>query len=164
MITNEIKARIFAQYWGQRYTFQTGKLSESPKFTINERAFPLDGEQAFIILKPLSAITDEDLQKIAEIEVHKPNKVTIERFEPKPNKPDIVVEIAKNERTHNIRIFRGFKEFDDADFINCDYDYDESRQLTIESFQYIQSRGYALGYMEYSVEDLVKAGIYKLEE
>ncbi len=31
-------------------------------------------------------------------------------------------------------------------------------------FQYLQSKGYALPYMQYSVVDLVTAGIYLLEE
>lgn len=34
--------------------------------------------------------------------------------------------------------------------------------LWLKIYQYLQSKGYALPYMEYSVDDLVKAGIYKL--
>ncbi len=35
-------------------------------------------------------------------------------------------------------------------------------EVSLECYQYLQSKGSALPYMQYSVEDLVKAGIYKL--
>lgn len=34
----------------------------------------------------------------------------------------------------------------------------------LTAIQYLQSKGYALPYLGYSVEDLVKAGIYKLTQ
>lgn len=39
-----------------------------------------------------------------------------------------------------------------------------NRGLKINSYQYIQSKGYALPYMDYSVEDLVELGVYKLKQ
>ncbi|MBY0386231.1 hypothetical protein K2X05_13825 [bacterium] len=35
--------------------------------------------------------------------------------------------------------------------------------LLLNSFQYLQSKGYALPYMDYSVDDLVELGVYKLK-
>ena len=35
--------------------------------------------------------------------------------------------------------------------------------ININVYQYLQSKGYALPYMDYSVEDLVELGIYKLK-
>lgn len=34
---------------------------------------------------------------------------------------------------------------------------------SIKIYQYLQSKGYALPYMDYSVEDLVELGVYKLK-
>lgn len=37
------------------------------------------------------------------------------------------------------------------------------RNLSVKSFQYLQSKGYALPYMEYSVDDLIKLNVIKLK-
>jgi hypothetical protein len=36
-------------------------------------------------------------------------------------------------------------------------------ELNVKSYQYLQSKGYALPYLDYSVEDLVELGVYKLD-
>lgn len=45
---------------------------------------------------------------------------------------------------------------------NKEHDYYEIVQSN--TFQYLQSRGYALPYLSYTVEELIEMGIYIIEE
>ncbi|MES2287667.1 MAG: hypothetical protein V4547_18370 [Bacteroidota bacterium] len=134
MITNEIKARIFAQYLGQPIGLTTVSKESLKYFKTTPSTINLIFEQnqdfkdVWLILKPLSAITDEDANKIVQLSGGFTYRIESQHF-------DVWM------KAHSIYL----KE--------C-----------IAITQYLQSKGYALPYMEYSVEDLVKAGIYKLEE
>lgn len=135
MITTEIKEKIFSQYWGQIYQYHDSK--SAPQFRINERTFPLDDEPVFIILKPLSAITDEDAVEIAMLG-GLAGKLAAKEYVVSAGKSLVLHYFNKQTNVYGKDWFR--------------------------IFQFLQSKGYALPYMDYSVEDLVKAGIYKLEE
>ncbi len=70
-ITNDIKAKVFAQYLGQKYN--DGDLEEPQIFPVEAETFscfelyPNGMNSAKLILKPLSAITDEDAIEVARI-------------------------------------------------------------------------------------------------
>lgn len=161
MITNEIKAKIFAQYLGQNVMLCQNRPTEG----LTELIFPLVGvkRESFMIqkddwtfgqsrhfsdkyrdsllLKPLSAITDEDI-------------IWVAKYVNDEEEEDYSEAIAQ-------------KHFLIDVLLTKDRDESITEMTPIEIlyiYQYLQSKGYALPYMDYSVEDLVKAGIYKLEE
>lgn len=70
-ITAEIKAKVFAQYLGQKYTDET---AEEPEITtVNGETitcfelYPKAMDTAKLILKPLSAISDEDAIEVCNM-------------------------------------------------------------------------------------------------
>lgn len=144
-ISNEIKAKIFAQYFGAK--------CEHRVFTI-ERVWEDRGEfnmdcdlielcmddtedyKTTLLLKPLSSITDEDAIEVAKfchISSHKDNHVL------KHEGKDLIENYLY--RQSNVNGINWLRVFD-----------------------YLRSKGYALPYLNYSIEDLVEAGIYKLTQ
>ena len=122
----EIKARFFAQYWGQKYILDNGTLY----WTVNHRAFPVD-ETACLELKALSEITDEDAMtaiRIVKVYVRKDGAYVTEH---------VPIENIKKSFL-DVPVWR----LDLADFL--------------------RSKGYALPFMEYSIEDLINKGWIRL--
>lgn len=128
----DVKSRFFAQYWGLIVAKET-KYPKSP--TINTTTVLLINELSnyHLELKPLSKITDEDAIVVAKI--------------------------------------FGMKE--DFEFIGkmlCTtmFDNSDSESETVifnsnaKAVDYLRSKGYALPFMEYSVEDLVSFGWVRL--
>ena len=128
----DVKSRFFAQYWGLIVAKET-KYPKSP--TINTTTVLLINELSnyHLELKPLSKITDEDA---------------------------IVVS----------KIFGMKEDFEFIGKILCTTMFDnwDSESETVifnsnaKAVDYLRSKGYALPFMEYSVEDLVSFGWVRL--
>lgn len=75
-ITNEIKAKVFAQYLGQIWRWQVGSLVYTIKFCLDDldkfivKRLKYSGQtvEHKLILRPLSKITDEDAIECAILE------------------------------------------------------------------------------------------------
>ena len=136
---NAVKCRFFGQYLEQIIAKET-KYPNSP--TINATTVLLIGEleNYHLELKTLSKITDEDLLFICRNKKGKIEKVEL-----------IGIEENKEKKYLNIKISfsNGWHEF-----------YTEINE--IENIDYLRSKGYAVPFMEYSVEDLVSFGWVRL--
>lgn len=107
-ITDEIKSKVFAQYWGQKVALMDGYKSivDYIQIAICDK----------LILKPLSAVTDEDAI-------------------------DIACKIGENNNWQYIQsLFTRIGQFS-----HHDYDIIISRILNrVDVYQYLQSNGYDL--------------------
>ncbi len=143
MITNEIKARVFAQYMPNTILIngeESNFVSINRSGRINRSEHNPDACQ--LILKPLSAITDEDAIRCSK---YSGWDLEITSDSSRQSCIDCGKRVAgEYQRNYSKACINGTE--------------------WLQIYQYLQSKGYALPYMEYSVEDLVKAGIYKLEE
>lgn len=121
---NGIKARFFAQYWGQPVLRFQHIVSIS--YDINPSKMSADEyshllEDGFLKLKPLSKITDEDALKCWKNDSYVASKDDVKIVD---------------------RLFL------EMTAVNCDY---------------LRSKGYAVQFMDYSVDDLVSFGWLQLE-
>lgn len=127
--TLENKEKFFAQYWGQRilrYSFWREDVeSRDCKF---EEAV----KNHYILLKPLSSITDEDAVEVAKIfNQHK-------------------IKAHYSDDSLKAYLIKEGKQF----AFRCEH--------YVVIYQYLQSKGYALPFMGLSVEQLVEYGWVKL--
>lgn len=66
-MTNELKAKFFAQYWGQKVlTSKNWETEGDPEYVCGPY-FDGNYEGHYLLLKPLSSITDEDAIEVAKI-------------------------------------------------------------------------------------------------
>ena len=141
-ITNEIKAKILFQYIGADCEYKwdrepdillLGKLT----LKILESMYYDDKiiTHCCVKLKPLSQISDEDAIEVAKYRYKDPKYMTF-------------LNIGKS-------IIR--------DYLNRGL-ADNNGMFCLELFEidYLRSKGYALSYLYYSIDDLVKLGVYKL--
>lgn len=160
MEKQEEKAKFFAQYIGQPITFGLGTVKyEYEGYTQGDTGF-LAGilgnqivigyiaeekrdtyHQSILLLKPLSSITDEDA-------------IEVTLLLPWFNKTG-------NERVYKNTYGNKVVSSDDGDFKYGKFEI-KIDSLTPRQYQYLQSKGYALPYMNYSVEELVEMGWVKL--
>ncbi len=138
-ITNEVKLKIFAQYFGAEYNYKNefGTYRGVVEFGYNTSKDV--SQNAVLRLKPLSKITDEDA--IEAIQMTVPEEYNEIKIESKDN--DGVCFSFKPTRGERISGFLVYNE------------------LMFDVYQLLQSKGYALSYMDYSVYDLVGLGVYK---
>ena len=131
----EMKARFFAQYWGQivalvtkgSYTHPLGTMHVVNSHVITNTS-SIAKHRYSLNLKPLSLISDEDKIKIGEIlQVY----------------PENVLGWINGEYVH--------EDFQDA----------FTFQFAID---YLRSKSYALPFMQYSVKELLELGWIKLTE
>lgn len=135
-ITIENKARFFAQYWGQPLI----GMSRVDKQYAPIEGYPLDNykvlEDCFLELKPLSQITDEDAIEVARLQLSGTKEEDIKlHFD--PSDPEFAV-------------CTSYHRNDYYEVVNS------------QSYQYLQSKGYALPWMGLSVNEMVKVGWIKL--
>lgn len=90
-----------------------------------------------LLLKPLSTITDEEAYYIAKIDAGS----------------DISEDVLQSRVKHKDVLISA---------LNGRGDYEGDPVELLHVFQYLKSRGYALPYLQWSVEDLVKQGLYTL--
>ena len=145
--TLENKARFFAQYWWQEVF-----LLNSNKYRITKSRFNAETlkQECSLELKPLSHISDEDvIQGITYL-------YNITR-----------------EALGEILEIKHYYTFSSITTIEIGCNFKTSRSIhhwsgtkKIGSFEadYFRSKGYALHYMDLSVEDLVEYGWVKLKE
>jgi hypothetical protein len=158
-ITNEIKIKIFSSYIGcdikvseglDRKLIAVGGYEDEPyiKLRLGEAGKKQFVHSEFInfykspiYLKSLLNITDEDAIEAIQMNVtEKYEELKIE------SKNDDAV--CYSFHTNRGGRLHGFLTYDD---------------LRFNVYQYLQSKGYALTYMDYSVQDLVELEIYKLK-
>ena len=127
--TLENKAKFFAQYWGQHVLyFSSDFLRKIDNLTLNS----IENDD-FLELKPLSQISDKDLEKCL--------KILGQRLD-----------------------LESFRESFIEGLSNRDFYAQFYPVRAIEIGDYLRSKGYALPWMDLSVEDLVKYGWIKLKE
>ena len=134
-ITKEIKVKIITQYYGQKVMYVGGiGLVE-----IGYGGWNLRHPDFYLQLKSLKDISDDDAIEVAKIFGYKETD-TLPLFVLKQKGRSI------SER-----------------FIDKQYASINGFTYIIQIYQYLQSKGYALPYGDYSVEDLVELGIIKLK-
>lgn len=136
-IKPEMTVEAKARFFSQYWgqPIQTYSIS---KFSIRKDTVVQGWTLGYLTLKPLSSITDEDLHELQVIE---------DVFEPGEN---------------------CFLHVED-DYISCYFKNEWlggsfKRPLLLVSYQYLQSKGYALPYLYWSVEQMQSAGWIKLLE
>lgn len=152
-ITPEIRKQIFAQYFGSTYYYKNsfGTYKEKVEFGYHTDKH-IEYDKAFLYLTPLSKITDEDIIEVAT-------------YYAKWRKGFEVLKINRYEESISVDYRYISDEVNNAD----GFSYSgngfglSSYSLNIYQYQYLQSKGYALPYMDYSVADLVGLGVYKLK-
>lgn len=130
---NELKAKFFSQYWGQEVLF----------YNWNEKMYPVgsnlsddDIERYTIILKPLSSISDEDA-----IEVVRLSGINDDGYY------DEFFKAIKGQNRFATYFFNARPLF---------------MHESIRIYQFLISKGYALEWMGYSVEEQIEAGWIRL--
>ncbi len=133
-ISKEIKAKIFAQYLENNASY--GKIVSGNYIELLQCG--LQRHDASLILIPLSSISDEDTEYVARL-------------------------IETNISEEELKEYLASKQY----LVNCllstdinEFELQMNPLTVLKIYQYLQSKGYALPYMEYSVEDLVEAGVY----
>jgi len=134
MITQEEKKQIFALYFKQKVGVSSWSLENNPiRVDIDFLDYACyEGNCQYLLLKPLSQISDEDAVEA----------LRIFKIEDARLFPDNCADPSLDE----------FKEqIEDMPVITSIADY-------------LRSHGYALPYMNWSVSELVEAGVFKLVE
>lgn len=147
--TVENKSKFYAQYWGQNilshpeYKEEDGNSDVSHYLT---KFFQVD-DGYFLLLKPLSSITDEDVIKVARIISGNVRERIIGKDEYR-----VLVSIGEGE----LGVW-----FDGELLVS---DAFQNPLLILECYDYLRSKGYALPYNGLSVEKQVSYGWIKLIE
>lgn len=141
-ITPEIKAKIFALYWGQEimvWFYTGGEKAKSLCKVAGNHMKSYYIERGCLEVKPLSSITDEDAIEVAKLMGW--NRV-----------------LPPNTEGHPL------------DFSVSVYDFNwiknkanDLSKYPIQVTDYLRSKGYALPAFGYSVDELVEAGVFKLK-
>lgn len=148
----ENKKKFFAQYWGQeivKWNFSAGGHS-SMRLTVDDIRLNTPNESDFFLeLTPLSQITDEDLIELIEIpegwEIFKIYKY-------------------KSDGYSGVKIRKPYDE-NELKFNEDGFKYDiKTISLNHKNYDILRSKGYALPWMDLSVEDLVEYGWVKLKD
>lgn len=125
----ENKAKFFAQHWENQYLIQKAGIV----FYVNEKTFPVK-EDYFLLRKPLSSITDEELVIIAKF------------YEP---------------TAHNVKLGDGQILFD---FIYGDQGASGAIEISDGyCLDWLRSNGFATEWMDLSIEGLINFGWIKLK-
>lgn len=161
-ITNEIKAKIFAQYIpyfiGTPAALAICQVIENYIISgINNKKFP----DHRIELKPLSAISNEDAIEVAKI-FHPGNDAC--QILRKNKQGDLFIIDIDSSHSVEYSLQVEFNFSGQGNIHSHEYSSYIKESNVTEAYQYLQSRGYALPYMNYTVEDLINANVYKIIE
>ena len=130
----DVKCRFFALYWMQDVkTSEKHQKKGLKPLQINNHSLQYVDSDSFLELKPLSKITDEDLKNIADIGFNFNQKVTHFKVETKA-------------------VFGYYIMPSESKYVRLD----------VPHIDYLRSKGYALPFMEYSVDELVELGWVRL--
>lgn len=163
-INNETIAAFFAQYWGQEVMI----VEQSSKI-VREEIGPESiilcyYANAYLHLKPLSQISDEDAIEVAKIINDAPfithKKWQVEKY----TKAEAGCDGVKVFARHSARYYT----FDfDGQFDHLDEDTDHEMLGYCDfpaAYDFLRSRGYALPFRGLSVNEMKEAGWLKLTE
>lgn len=139
-LTLENKAKFFAQYWGQLVIEDVNGKGETflyPVVYSNMHRF----EESTVVLKPLSSISDEDLEYIRTIVGY------------------INTESGLGLVKRWLTVL--WMNYDDVNYFAA-IDFKPTLSV-IKITDYLRSKGYALPWIGISVEEMVDAGWIKLQ-
>lgn len=162
-ITNQIKAKVFALYFGQQllskndfkgefYRISTYKNHEEPAHV--ELAMPTaiinyEINDCKLILKPLSSITDEDAIEVGKILFGKEySEGTVYRHKDY----EVWVKVLKPNTTINQNVYIGFKG-------GLSNGNGWGLQNMLQAYQYLQSKGYDMPQFLLEGKTLQEAGL-----
>lgn len=153
--TLENKAKFFAIYWRQA-TLTDGFNRQD----VNEISFPkyLEMDQYYLLLRSLSSITDEDAIEVAKILIDE----NIIEFEKRYFDSYRFCEVFKFGK-----FYLQFDTIGDCDFrITMDKEkpVDISFQLVSEAIDFLRSRGYLVGWMGLTPDEIISRGWVKIKE
>lgn len=151
VITSDVNAKIFAQYLGAEFMYSGTKYNSTSKLDLYSIKLMIEDDdfnECTLVLNSLQNISDEDAIEMAEIfgGINSPI-VNL-------NRPTDL----QNEDIHfSVQVF--VKE---PKFMSYSTPKYWSDVYGVKAYQWLTSKGYALPYMDYSVEELVELGVYKL--
>jgi hypothetical protein len=140
-ITPEIRQRIFALYFGQK--IMRDNTINKP-YPIHGANIDFDPEDAWLEVKPLTSLSDEDAIELCGILKYKEDDYFTNNFGLSAHM--YLIEHIENDKN-------GF----------LGYVVTESFRI-LEAANFLRSKGYALPAFGYSVDELVAAGVFKLKE
>lgn len=157
VITSDVKAKIFAQYIGQIFIhrFLTPAVVEPSDLLqvtyttcskIQEDHCLFSGIQ--VVLKSLQNISDEDAIEMARKFGGVDGEIIL-------NRPS---DLQNNDIHFSVQVYTEDPKF--TSYTTPKYWMDG---YGVKPYQWLVSKGYALPYMDYSVEELVELGVYKLK-
>lgn len=153
-MTKEEKPQFFGLYHGQRVM----KIDDSESiYTVEMIKFPMS-ESSYLLLKPLSSITDEDAIEVAKMAwkgsvkdtIRKANRIIV-RMPDKVN-PNQKFIISIWFDSGNTTVWEWNTEKYTRTFNQC------------AIVDFLRSKCYAMPFKNYSVDDLIKEGLIKLHE
>ena len=146
--TLENKARFFAQYWGQKIICFPHNKNAIRYDNPNKLLAGTFERNAYLELKPLSQISDEDAIELMRLKIESKGVVDIETIE------------IENKTLDGYTFIVKYKNWDDerVGFVF------NGHTNPLSFYDYLRSKGYALPWMDLSVEDLIKYGWVKLKE
>ena len=137
--TLENKAKFFAQYWGQHLIIMGSFLRIIDPLTLGN----IENDD-ILQLKPLSKISDEDALWTINNHYFKFENPILELSKLKALTKEIHISYIFNDATRHLIL--------------------KPENLYPHNYDYLRSKGYALPWMDLSVEDLIDYGWIKLEE
>jgi hypothetical protein len=146
-----VKSRFFAQYIGQEILRWHQWIETTPDSKVDLSVPAIEKSGWFIKLKPLSKITDEDAIEIIKIIDSKSNKfINVNYSFAEKKEPPYIKSVISDKGRFDIN--NNFVFIIDKQVID----------FSLNIFDYLRSKGYAVPFMEYSVEDLVSFGWVQL--
>lgn len=148
--TAENKARFFAQYWDQQVCWIADDL---PLQTLDR--VMIYANPSYLLLTPLSMISDEDAVEVAGVYNIKAKRKFIVK-----SSTEIIIGTSDTSDTPYIRMST------DGKMLVADWTtFSEMPTIKIlECYDHLRSKGYALPFMGISVEDQIKFGWIKLRD
>lgn len=144
--TLENKAKFFAQYWGQRVMAVTVNEDNTRHKIGNSHMGKYHVECCHLELNPLSSITDEDLFYLPLDYSYPETKILS------------VGEIVFSEKSKSLLIELSIKYIINGNKCGSIY-YQELKQPQID---YLRMRGYAVPWIELTIEELINYGWIKV--
>lgn len=141
-VQTDVKCRFFAQYWGQ--PVQRYENNDYIK-VVNGFIETSLQDKDYLLLKPLSKITNEEAIEVAKIYQSNIRGLSL-------------LGIAGVSKQEILRAGLEFCKRIDGNYWN---NFANVFQM-LSAFDYLRSKGYALPFMGYSVEDLVSFGWVQL--
>lgn len=162
MNTLENKGKLFAQYWGQKVM----KVSDDmPTYTIEMISREITGD-VFLLLKPLSSISDKDAVKVAKMATYLHDKKDWKTTKIKNGR----VYFKDNWQVGEYAYSDFFVKVNSFPLQGC---FQEKKgkiieqmhfQFPLHAYDYLRSKGYAIPWLNISVEQQIEFEWIKLIE